>query len=93
MEPREYPEFSDAVIIPPVGIGRGCQISHPIIGPNVAIGDNTIIQNCILRDSIAGTYSELRSAVMHDCMVGLDASFRGMNHALNIDENTEIDYG
>jgi len=93
LKPRGYPEFSDAVIIPPVGIGRGCQISHPIIGPNVAIGDNTIIQNCILRDSIAGTYSELRSAVMHDCMVGSDASFRGMNHALNINDNTEIDYG
>ena len=67
-------------------------MSHPIIGPNVAIGDNTIIQNCILRDFIAGTYSELRSAVIHDCIVSSDASFWGMNYALNIDDNTEIDY-
>ena len=34
----------------------------------------------------------LRSAVMHDCIVGSDASFRGMNHSLNIGDNTEIDY-
>ena len=92
LEAREYPEFPDAVIIPPVSIGRGCQISHSIIGPNVAIGDKTIIRNCILSDSIIGTYSELRSAVMHDCIVGSDASFRGMNHSLNIGDNTEIDY-
>jgi glucose-1-phosphate thymidylyltransferase len=92
LEPRDYPEFPDAVIIPPVSIGRGCQISHSIIGPNVAIGDKTIIQNTILSDSIIGSYSELRSAVMHDCIVGSDASFRGMNHSLNIGDNTEIDY-
>ena len=88
----DYSEFPDAVIIPPVSIGRGCQISHSIIGPNVAIGDKTIVKNCILSDSIIGSYSELSSAVMHDCIVGSDASFRGMNHSLNIGDNTEIDY-
>jgi len=92
LDDRDYSEFPDSVIIPPVSIGRGCQISQSIIGPNVAIGDKTIIQNTILSDSIIGSYSELRSAVMHDCIVGSDASFRGMNHSLNIGDNTEIDY-
>jgi glucose-1-phosphate thymidylyltransferase len=58
----------------------------------VAVGDKTIIKNTILSDSIIGSYSELSSAVMHDCIVGSDASFRGMNHSLNIGDNTEIDY-
>ena len=92
LEGRDYSEFPDSVIIPPVSIGRGCQISHSIIGPNVAVGDKTIIKNTILSDSIIGSYSELSSAVMHDCIVGSDASFRGMNHSLNIGDNTEIDY-
>ncbi|MDO7850033.1 sugar phosphate nucleotidyltransferase [Hymenobacter convexus] len=92
LEGRDYSEFPDSVIIPPVSIGRGCQISQSIIGPNVAIGDKTIVSHTILSDSIIGSYSELRSAVMHDCIVGSDASFRGMNHSLNIGDNTEIDY-
>jgi glucose-1-phosphate thymidylyltransferase len=92
LDERDYSEYPDSVIIPPVSIGRGCQISHSIIGPNVAIGDKTIIKNTILSDSIIGSYSELSSAVMHDCIVGSDASFRGMNHSLNIGDNTEIDY-
>ncbi len=92
LAPRSYDEFPDSVIIPPVSIGRGCRISHSIIGPNVAIGDKTIVQNTILSNSIIGSYSELRSAVMHDCIVGSDASFRGLNHSLNIGDNTEIDY-
>ncbi|GAA3946929.1 sugar phosphate nucleotidyltransferase [Hymenobacter algoricola] len=89
---RDYSEFPDTIIIPPVSIGKDCTISHSIIGPNVAIGDRTIVKNTILSDSIIGSYSELRSAVMHDCIVGSDASFRGLNHSLNIGDNTEIDY-
>ncbi|WP_236704882.1 hypothetical protein [Hymenobacter sp. AT01-02] len=89
---REYPEFPDTIIIPPVSIGNDCQISGSIIGPNVAIGDRTIVKNTILSDSIIGSYSELRSAVMHDCIVGSDALFKGTRHSLNIGDNTEIDY-
>ncbi|TPG65503.1 sugar phosphate nucleotidyltransferase [Hymenobacter nivis] len=92
LEPREYPDFVGTVIIPPVSIGPGCRIENSIIGPNVAIGDKTIVEHTILSNSIIGSYSELRSAVMHDCIVGSDASFRGLNHSLNIGDNTEIDY-
>ncbi|RZL04701.1 MAG: glucose-1-phosphate thymidylyltransferase, partial [Hymenobacter sp.] len=73
-------------------IGEGCRIEHSIIGPHVAIGDRTIIRHTIVSDSIIGSYSELSSAVMHDCIVGSDASFRGLNHSLNLGDNTEIDY-
>jgi glucose-1-phosphate thymidylyltransferase len=89
---RDYPEFPDTIIIPPVSIGRDCQIAGSIIGPNVAIGDRTIVKNTILSESIIGSYSELRSAVMHDCIVGSDALFKGTRHSLNIGDNTEIDY-
>jgi glucose-1-phosphate thymidylyltransferase len=89
---RDYPDFTDTVIIPPVSIGAGCRIAHSIIGPNVAIGEGTIIRHTIVSDSIIGSYSELSSAVMHDCIVGSDASFRGLNHSLNLGDNTEIDY-
>ncbi|TGD78418.1 sugar phosphate nucleotidyltransferase [Hymenobacter wooponensis] len=88
----QVPQFPDTIIIPPVSIGKDCQISNSIIGPNVAIGDRTIVKNTILSDSIIGSYSELRSAVMHDCIVGSDALFKGTRHSLNIGDNTEIDY-
>ena len=89
---RAYPEFPNTVIIPPVSIGVDCRIEHAIIGPNVAVGDRTIIRHTIVSDSIIGSYSELSSAVMSDCIVGSDASFRGLNHSLNLGDNTEIDY-
>jgi glucose-1-phosphate thymidylyltransferase len=64
-----------------------------VIGPNVAIGDNTTITNSILTNSIIGSYSELRFAVMHDSIIGSDASFKGLSHSLNIGDSTEINFG
>ncbi|KUG06174.1 sugar phosphate nucleotidyltransferase [Solirubrum puertoriconensis] len=92
LQASEEHSFPNTVIIPPVSIARDCHISNSIIGPNVAIGERTIIEDTILRNSIIGAYSELRTAVMHNCIVGSDASFRGLNHSLNIGDNTEIDY-
>jgi glucose-1-phosphate thymidylyltransferase len=88
-----HPEFQNTIIIPPVNIGEGCTISNSIIGPNVAIGQNTIIDYTILRDSIIGSFSELRNTVMHDSIIGNDASLIGLSHSLNIGDSTEINFG
>lgn len=85
-------QFPDTIIIPPVSIGENCKISSSIIGPNVAIGDYTIVESTILHDSIIGSYSELRNAVMHDSIVGSDASLLGLSHSFNIGDNTEINF-
>jgi glucose-1-phosphate thymidylyltransferase len=85
-------QFPDTIIIPPVSIGENCRISHSIIGPNVAIGDYTIVASSILHDSIIGSYSELRNTVMHDSIVGSDASLLGLSHSFNIGDNTEINF-
>jgi glucose-1-phosphate thymidylyltransferase len=86
-------QFPGCIIIPPVSIGEACRIVNSVIGPNVAIGDNTTITNSILTNSIIGSYSELRFAVMHDSIIGSDASFKGLSHSLNIGDSTEINFG
>ncbi len=86
-------QFPGCIIIPPVTIGSGCTIANSVIGPNVAIGDNTTITNSILSNSIIGSFSELRYAVMHDSIIGSDASFKGLSHSLNIGDSTELNFG
>ncbi|MCJ8167167.1 sugar phosphate nucleotidyltransferase [Pontibacter sp. E15-1] len=85
--------YPGCIIIPPVSIGTDCAIYNSIIGPNVAIGDNATIENCILSNSIIGSYAELRYAVMQDSIIGSDAIFKGFSHSLNIGDSTEINFG
>ncbi len=85
--------FENTIIIPPVSIAENCKISNSIIGPNVSIGDHSIINYSILKDAIIGSYSELQNAVLHLSVIGSDASLHGQSQSLNIGDSTEIDFG
>ena len=81
------------VIIQPVSIAEGCKITHSIIGPNVTIGENTTIHSAIIKDSIIGSFAELKEVVLHSSIIGNDAAVSGLSQSLNIGDNTEIDLG
>ena len=85
-------KFENTIIIPPVSIAEGCVISNSIIGPNVSIGEKTNIGYSILKDSIIGSYSELKDVVLHQSVVGNDAYLKGLCQSLNIGDSTEIDF-
>ncbi len=89
----EDQSFANTVFIPPVSIGKGCTILNSIIGPNVAIGENTNIDYSIVRNSIVGSYSTLFDIVLTDSLIGSDTNLRGESRSLNIGDNTSIDLG
>lgn len=86
-------EYTNSIIIPPVSIGAGCVIQNSVIGPNVAIGDHTIVNHVILKDSIVGAYSNLYEIVLNNSLIGSDAEVKGVSRNLNIGDNTAIDLG
>ena len=85
--------FANTVIIDPVSIGTGCTIRNSIIGPNVAIGENTTIDYSIVKNSIIGSFSNLFDIVLDDSVIGSDSNLRGETRSLNIGDNTSIDLG
>ncbi len=87
-----YPNFPGSIIVPPVSIGKNCNIRSSIIGPNVAIGDDTVIAYSIIQDSIIGSFSELENAVLKHSIIGNDSILKGMSQSLNIGDNTEINF-
>lgn len=89
----EQHHFENTIIVPPVSIAPGCQISNSIIGPNVTVGEKTIISYSIVKDSIIGSFTKLYDVVLHDSIVGSDTEIKGETRTLNIGDNTEIDLG
>jgi glucose-1-phosphate thymidylyltransferase len=85
--------FPNTIIIPPVSIAPGCDISHAIIGPHVAVGANASIRHSIVRDSIIGSFTHLYEVVLDHSLIGSDASVKGLSRTLNIGDNTDIDFG
>ncbi len=85
--------FENTIIVQPVFIGEGCDIRNSVIGPNVSIGEHTIINHGIIKDSIIGSYSKLLEIVLKDSLIGSDAEVKGVSRNLNIGDNTAIDLG
>jgi len=85
--------FENTVIIQPVSIAGGCNIKNSIIGPNVAVGENTTIDYSIIKNSIIGAYSNLFDIVLDASLIGSDTEIKGETRMLNIGDNTDIDLG
>lgn len=90
---EQCPEYENTVLIQPVSIGKGCTVKNSIIGPNVTIGDNTLVNSSIIKSSIIGTYSNLTDIVLDFSLIGSDTTIRGETRTLNIGDNTDIDLG
>jgi len=84
--------YHNTIIIEPVSIADDCNIRNSIIGPNVSVGEKTIIEKSIVRDSIIGSYSQIETAILHESVVGSDAYLKGLSQSLNIGDSTEIDF-
>ncbi|MEM1357269.1 MAG: sugar phosphate nucleotidyltransferase [Bacteroidota bacterium] len=90
---EDPPPFDNSIIIHPVHIGPGCDLSNSIIGPYVTLGANTKLEHAIVSDSIIGDYATIHDIVLRNSVVGSDASIGGLRQSLNIGDNTEIDFG
>ena len=86
-------KFENTIIIPPVSIGEGCDIKNSVIGPNVAIGEHTVLNYTIVKDSIIGSFSKLYDVVLDDSLIGSDTGIKGETRSLNIGDDTDIDLG
>jgi len=86
-------KFENTIIIPPVSIGEGCDIKNSVIGPNVTVGDSTVLNYTIVKDSIIGSFSKLYDVVLDDSLIGNDTVIKGETRSLSIGDNTDIDLG
>ena len=59
----------------------------------VSIGECVTITDSIIKDSIIGSFADLKDIVLTHSLIGSDTEVRGESRSLNIGDNTEIDLG
>jgi glucose-1-phosphate thymidylyltransferase len=60
----------DSKIIPPVFIGKDVKITNSVIGPNVSIGDDLVIDKCILTESVIGDGVIMKKIISTNSIIG-----------------------
>lgn len=83
---------SDALIIPPVSIAPSARVIRSIIGPNVSVADDAVIEGSILRDCIVSENAHIADSTLEMSLIGKDAQVRGAFKKLNVGDSSEIDF-
>lgn len=68
-------ECVDSVIIQPCYIGKGAVIRRSVIGPFASIGEGTVIENSVIKDSTIREKSLVRNANLSSAFIGANATY------------------
>ncbi len=85
-----YYDLKGNIIIPPVFIGKNCEIKNSIIGPNVSISEGAIIRNSIIRNSILGVETTIENAILERSLIGDNSYIMDNSIELNIGPDSEL---
>jgi len=73
-----------SVIIEPCFIGENVHLKHSVVGPYVSIGDNTRVENVVIKNSIVQKNTKLKNAVIDNSMIGNNVEYVGTTNDLSI---------
>lgn len=63
-------KITDSVIIPPCYIGKDVEINNSVIGPNVSIGNHTVVKSSIIKETIIQEKSLVENINTNNSMIG-----------------------
>jgi len=80
----------NSTIIEPCFIGEGVQLINSTVGPHASVGDNTIIENSTVKNSIIQTNSKIKNAELSNSMVGNYSEYTGKSADASIGDYSTI---
>ncbi|MFA7082789.1 MAG: sugar phosphate nucleotidyltransferase [Bacteroidales bacterium] len=83
-------EIENSTIIEPCYIGKGVKIINSKIGPFVSIGENTIIKDSVISNTIIQTNTSLLNVRTSNSMIGNNATIEGTTQEMSLGDYSEI---
>ena len=80
----ESVKLESANIIEPCYIGENVVLRNATIGPNVSLGDNSIVENSVIKNSLIQTNATILNAKLDNAMIGNHAYFDGNFTSISI---------
>lgn len=80
----ETHELRNSVIIEPCFIGENVKLINSVVGPYVSIGNNSVVEDSVIRNSIVQTHSRISCANIQNSMFGNYVNFKSSNSELSI---------
>jgi glucose-1-phosphate thymidylyltransferase len=75
---------SNSVIIPPCYIGENVKLVNSVVGPHASIGNNSVIEDSIVKNSIIQTNTKISSAHINNSLIGNNAEYKGCSQSFSM---------
>jgi glucose-1-phosphate thymidylyltransferase len=85
-------KYDNVVINSPVFIAEDVEIRNSVVGPYVTIDVGSKINDCVLRNSIIGSDTEVSRALLENSIIGNKAVIRGAFRKLNSGDSSETEF-
>ena len=76
--------FKNTIIIEPCFIGENVEIHNSVVGPHVSIGNNTVIKNSIVKNTIIQEETTIIGRVIENSMIGSKVNLTSRKEDLSI---------
>lgn len=83
---------SKVVVVPPVYIHPSATIENSVIGPNASIGENCVVSNSVIRESIIDTGAQVTEHVLANSLIGRDAILIGRPRKFNVGDSSVVGF-
>jgi len=85
---NECDSENGVAVIPPSFIHPTAAVKSSVIGPNVSIGANCMIENVVIRNAIVDEETHLTDLVLKDSLLGRNVTIEGEAATMNVGDNT-----
>ncbi len=78
-------------IIEPCFIGKNVVLNNTTVGPHVSIGENTVIENSTISNTIIQTNTTINNSTLSNSMIGNFVKINNSSQELSVGDYNEID--
>lgn len=78
-------------ITEPCFIGDNVELVNAKVGPNVSIGDGTIVKDSVIKNSLIQEFAEIKNAQLNNAMIGNFARFDGKFTQISIGDYSVLE--
>lgn len=79
-----------SVIIPPSYVSKSATLNHSVIGPYASIGEDVVVEDAVVKNSIVSRESQIRNIILKNSLVGKEVVLEGKPSKINIGEKSHL---
>ncbi|UHO37803.1 NTP transferase domain-containing protein [Chryseobacterium capnotolerans] len=94
-EMSHYPAsavIENSLIIPPCFIGENVKVSNSKVGPGVSLGNNTVIVNSNIENSLIQENTKINHGNLSNSMIGNSAQYVGVAREISLGDYSVLDF-